>query len=418
MLLVLSNIWRRTKMEQQRQVRSGIMTPVKGLMTREERLHPFSFFKTMRETSPVRYDSDRDTWDVFRYEDVYRVLSDHTTFSSNRNAIQNREDSASLIGMDPPQHTKFRNIVNRAFTPKRVADLAPRIEEITHELLDEAAGKGAIDLIDAFAGPLPVIVIAEILGIPREDRHLFKEWSDKLVESPDVQQADAYQASMMEKARVAQELGAYFKKQLDARRVTPGDDLLTVLLDAEVEGERLDEGQLLSFCLLLLVAGNETTTNLITNAVRAFAEQPELQTQLRKNPDLIPGAVEEALRYYSPVAAIPSRFATADVELGGQMIKKGDQVVAWLASANRDEAKFPDADRFIVDRNPNAHLAFGWGIHFCLGAPLARLEGQIALQAIIERLPNIKLQADTELQPVTSTLVYAVKALPITFDTM
>ncbi|KEO84141.1 cytochrome P450 [Tumebacillus flagellatus] len=405
--------------QQKRQVRSGIMTPVKGLMTREERLNPFAFFQNMRETAPVRYDQDRDTWDVFRYEDVYRVLSDHTTFSSNRNAVlrsNQSSDNASLIAMDPPQHTKYRNIVNRAFTPKRVQDLAPRIEEITRELLDAVEGTGEVDLIREFAGPLPVIVIADILGIPAADRHLFKEWSDKLVESPHAQHDEAYQASMMEKARVSQELGAYFKKQLDARRVTPGDDLLTVLLEAEVEGERLNEQQLLSFCLLLLVAGNETTTNLITNAVRAFAEQPELQTKLRENPDLIPSAVEEALRYYSPVAAIPSRFATQDVELGGQWIKQGDQVVAWLNSANRDEAKFPNADQFLVDRNPNPHLAFGWGIHFCLGAPLARLEGQIALKAIIERMPNIRFKAGTELQPVTSTLVFAVKELPITFD--
>ena len=405
-------------MEQQRQMRSGIMTPVKGLMTREERLNPFPFFQNMRNTSPVRYDNDRDTWDVFRYEDVHRVLSDHATFSSNRGSIlKPMQENPSLISMDPPKHTQFRNIVNRVFTPKRVADMAPRIEQITHELLDQAAGQGKIELVEAFAGPLPIIVIAEILGIPTEDRRLFKEWSDRLVESPDEQTDESLQASMQEKARVSQELGAYFKTQIDARRVTPRNDLLTVLLEAEVEGERLNEQQLLSFCLLLLVAGNETTTSMIVNAVRAFAEQPELQTKLRENPDLIPSAVEEALRYYSPVAAIPSRFATQDVELGGQSIKKGDQVVAWVGSANRDEKKFPNPDQFIVDRDPNAHLAFGWGVHFCLGAPLARLEGQITLQAILERLPNIQFQAGTELQPVTSTVVYAVKKLPITFDT-
>lgn len=388
-------------------------------MTREERLNPFPFFRHMRETSPVRYDHDRDSWDVFRYEDVYRVLSDHETFSSNRDALHpGKAESASLIDMDPPQHTKYRNIVSRAFTPKRVADLAPRIEQITAELLDKIAGKGEAQLIKDVAGPLPVIVIAEILGIPAKDRHLFKEWSDKLVESAAVQNTEADQALMMEKNRVSQELYAYFTEQLAARRANPGDDLLSVLLAAEVEGERLNEQQLLSFCLLLLVAGNETTTNLITNAIRAFAEQPELQTRLRENPGLMPGAVEEALRYYSPVASIPSRFATKEAELGGQLIKKGDQVVAWVGSANRDEAKFPHPDQFIVDRKPNNHLAFGWGPHFCLGAPLARLEGQIALQAILKRLANIRLQAGSELQPVTSTVVFAVQELPIAFETI
>lgn len=405
-------------MEQQRKIRSGIMIPVQGIMTNEERLNPFAFFKNQRDSSPVRYDDNRDTWDVFVYEDVYRVLSDAATFSSDRYAILNPEaaNNVSLIAMDPPKHTSFRNIVNRAFTPKVVTDLAPRIEQITNELLDAIAGKGETELIEDLSGPLPVIVIAEMLGIPIADRRLFKEWSDKLVEVPNVQSEEALQQSMMEKGRVSQDLGAYFKKILDDRRENPGNDLITTLLQAEVDGERLNEGQLLSFCLLLLVAGNETTTNLITNAVRIFAEQPELQTQLREKPELIPSAVEEVLRYYSPVMSIPPRFATQDVELGGQLIKKGDQVIPWLASANRDEAKFPNADQFIMDRNPNPHLAFGWGVHFCLGAPLARLEAHIALKAIIERLPNIQFAAGMELQPITSTLVYGLKELHLTFD--
>jgi cytochrome P450 len=189
-----------------------------------------------------------------------------------------------------------------------------------------------------------------------------------------------------------------------------------MLLKAEVDGASLTEQQLLSFCLLLLVAGNETTTNLITNSVRILIEKPELQDQLRENPSLIPSFIEESLRYYSPVMSLPSRFATRDVELGGQQIKKGDQVIAWLGSANRDEAKFPNADQFIMDRSPNQHLGFGWGIHFCLGAPLARLEAQVALSALISRLPNIKLAEGTELTPIRAVLVYGVKELPITFD--
>ncbi|MFC7440472.1 cytochrome P450 [Laceyella putida] len=387
--------------------------PMAELNTKEKRLNPFPIYDQLRQSTPVRYDESRSCWDVFRYEDVHRILKDPATFSSKRGMdIRKREN---ILIMDPPRHTQMRGLVNKAFTPKVVADLAPHITSITNALLDAVLDHGKMDIVSDLAVPLPVIVIAELLGVPTEDRQLFKEWSDILVKGPDENTEEAFNQVVAENAQASEELSAYFARIVEQRRSEPKDDLISLLLAAEIEGQKLNDEEVIAFSILLLAAGNETTTNLIANAVRRLTEDQALQRQLKENPDLIPSFIEEVLRFYPPVQAI-GRVATRDVEIGGMQIKAGDQVISWVASANRDEAKFKDPGSFVVDRKPNPHLAFGFGIHFCLGAPLARLEGQIALRTILERLQDIQFVTGSELSYIQSPFVYGVKQYPITFQ--
>ena len=385
--------------------------PMEDLNTIEKKLNPFPIFAQLRETTPVRYDENRDCWDVFRYEDVHRILKDPATFSSRRGG----EENESILMMDPPRHTQMRALVSKAFTPKVIADLAPRIQSITDELLDAVQNEGKMDMVHDLAVPLPVIVIAELLGVPTKDRKLFKDWSDILVKGPAKNTEELFVQVMAERIQAREELDVYFAEIMKLRRQEPKDDLISLLLSAEIDGEKLDDKEIIIFSILLLAAGNETTTNLITNAVRRLTEDEKLQQTLREQPTLISGFIEEVLRFYPPVQAI-GRVATKDVQIGDAQIKTGEQVISWVAAANRDEAKFHDPDTFIVDRKPNAHLAFGFGIHFCLGAPLARLEGQIAIQAIVERVQHIRFVSGTELTPIPSPFVYGVKQFPITFE--
>jgi cytochrome P450 family 109 len=394
-----------------RNERYSNIIPMAELDTKEKRLNPFSVYKQLRQTTPVRYDESRSCWDIFRYEDVHRILKDPATFSSVR-GLDVRKTETILI-MDPPRHNQMRALVNKAFTPKVVNDLGPNIMAITNDLLNVVQTSGKMDMVHDLATPLPVIVIAELLGVPAEDRKLFKEWSDILVKGPDENTDEAFNEVIAEKERATEELREYFAKIVDQRRKQPKEDLISILLSAEIEGKKLNDEEILGFSILLLAAGNETTTNLITNSVRRLTEDLELQQNLRNNIGLIPGFIEEVLRFYPPIQAI-GRVATQDVEIGGKQIKAGDQLVSLVASANRDEAQFPDPDTFIVDRKPNNHLSFGFGIHFCLGAPLARLEGQIAIGAILERLKEIRFTG-AELSYIQSPFVYGVKQFPVTF---
>jgi cytochrome P450 len=374
--------------------------------TREEYLlNPFPFYKMMRETDPVHSIAEYGMWQVFRYDDVQRVLSDYAAFSSNFAQGQAQDPlSTSLISMDPPRHRQFRNIVTQAFTPRSVARLSDRITAIVTDLLDPIIAKGRMDIIDDLSYPLPVIVIAEMLGIPQQDRESFKFWSDAIVGTSGAVQGDPQR-----------EMGAYFLDMIERRRREPQDDLISALLDAQIDGQHLNQRELLGFCILLLVAGNETTTNLIGNALLCFDEHPEVMDQLRADPELIPDAIEEVLRYRSPVQMMYRR-AVSDVMLEGRQIRAGQMVLAQIGSANRDEAQFPDADRFDIRRTPNRHIAFGHGIHFCLGAPLARLEARIALTHLLARLRDIRRVREQPLEPTGSDIVYGVKHLPITFS--
>jgi cytochrome P450 len=341
-------------------------------------------------------------WQVFRFADVSRVLTEYATFSSASFDDQSDPIGSSILQMDPPRHRQLRNIVTQAFTP--------RIAAITRELLDNVVSNGQMDVVADLAYPLPVTVIAELLGIPTELREDFKRWSDAIVAGDESQSEEERKALYQE----IEGMYGYFTQVLKERREHPQNDLVSALLAAEVDGQRLSNMELLGFCGLLLVAGNETTTNLLGNMILCFDEIPGVVERLRNNRELVPAAIEETLRYYSPVKAMP-RVAKTETMIGDQRIEPGQVIVAWIGSANRDETEFPDADRFNIEREPNRHIAFGHGIHFCLGAPLARLEAKVALNAMLDRLPGDWQLADAPLEMVKSFVVFGAKKLPMSW---
>jgi cytochrome P450 len=379
-------------------------------MQTNQALNPFPWYRSMRETAPVYFDPQPSMWHVFRYDDVQRVLSDYASFSSERGRGGDQPLSASMISMDPPRHRQLRALATQAFTPRAVDALAPRIQSIVNELLDAVMASGRMDVIGDFGYPLPVIVIAELLGIPPADRARFKAWSDAIVST-----SNTMGASTMSNSQAQREMVEYFMGIIAQRRREPGADLISGLLAAQIDGQHLTTQELLGFCVLLLVAGNETTTNLLGNAMLCFTGKPDAWQRLRVDPALLPGAIEEVLRYLSPVQSM-YRVAAHDVELGGQRIPANARVLAWIGSANRDEAQFSTPDEFDIMRSPNRHIAFGYGIHYCLGAPLARLESKIALTAMLERFATVSRAPDAELEPLPSTIVYGVHNLPITFE--
>ncbi|WP_211881356.1 cytochrome P450 [Pseudarthrobacter albicanus] len=385
----------------------------------EQPLNPFRHYEAMRRSQPVFHDQESGVWHVYRYDDVQRVLSEHSTFSS-RMAGDNPSGTgqlfaASLINTDPPRHRQLRSLVTQAFTPRAVEALAPRIAEITDALLAPAAPLGTMDLIEELAYPLPVIVIAELMGIPAADRDRFKKWSDVIVSQARPAPDESGPGAPDGHGTAHHEMAEYFIGMIEERRRRPGNDLISRLLAAQIDGQHLNAVELLGFCALLLVAGNETTTNLIGNAVLSFTERPGTIERLRAGPALMPDAIEEVLRYRSPVQSM-YRVAAADTTLGDRRIPAGSPLVAWIGSANRDPAHFPSPDAFDIQRSPNRHLAFGQGIHFCLGAPLARLEARIALQAVISRLPGLALAPGTQLERMESTIIYGLKQIPVTWQ--
>jgi len=369
----------------------------------DQALNPFPWFRMMRESAPVYFNSRNKMWSVFRYGDVQRVLSDHTSFSSQI-MDSNQPLDASIVNTDPPRHRQLRSLASQAFTPRAIAQLTPRISEIVHELLDHVVSRGRMDVIDDLSYPLPVMVIAEMLGVPLADRERFKRWSDQVVGAASSSAQDPQQ-----------EMSEYFLWMIEQRRREPHDDLISALLAAQDEGQRLSVQELLGFCIILLVAGNETTTHLIGNAVLCFDEYPEVVEQLLAEPALLPDAIEEVLRYRSPLKVM-FRAANIDTKIGDQVIPAGQGVMAWIGSANRDEAQFPGAETFDIRRSPNRHLAFGYGIHFCLGAPLARLEVKIALGIMLERLQEIQRDRDVPLEASEAFILHGVKHLPIVFN--
>ncbi|AOT04362.1 cytochrome P450 [Arthrobacter sp. U41] len=379
----------------------------------EHPLDPFPHYERMRKDAPVFHDEQSGSWHVFRYEDVQRVLSEYARFSSRMGGDDPSETghlfASSLITTDPPRHRQLRSLVTQAFTPRAVDALAPRISALTEELLDGVASLGTADLIQALAYPLPVIVISELMGIPAGDRDRFKQWSDVIVSQTRTGAADEdHHATNLE-------MTGYFLELIEQRRSRPGNDLISNLLSAEIDGQKLSVAELLGFCALLLVAGNETTTNLIGNAVLCFTEVPGTIERIVNEPALLPPAIEEVLRFRSPVQSM-YRVTVADTSLGDVPIPAGAPLVAWIGSANRDERQFRRPAQFDIDRAQNRHLAFGHGIHFCLGAPLARLEARIALQAILTRLPGLGVAAGSRLERMESTIVYGLKTLPASWQ--
>ncbi|HEU5376383.1 MAG TPA: cytochrome P450 [Ktedonobacteraceae bacterium] len=366
-------------------------------------LHPQPWYHFMCETSPVVSMGTNQAWQVFRFQDVQQILLDPKTFSSHTDL--GRGLQASLVTSDPPHHRKLRDLVTQQFTPRTIGQLEGRITAIVHQLLDAVIAAGHMDVVDDLAHPLPTIVIAELLGVPARDSKQFRVWSDAILKR--------YLSPERER-QIQMEMATYFRQAIEQRRRQPENDLISLLLAAEVDGEQLSEQDILSFCVLLLVAGNETTTNLIGNAMLCFDTFPDTWHELREDPSLLPGAIEEVLRYHSPIMTV-GRRATSDTSLRGQEIKAGQQIQPMVAAANCDEDAFPQALTFDIRRNPNRHIAFGYGIHFCLGAPLARLEAKITFTALLERLTDIQRIQDIPLEPIRDAGTQGIKHFPITF---
>ena len=354
---------------------------------------------------------------VFRYADVQAVLSDADTWSSDFAAARGLDEESdvppSMIGMDPPEHTRLRSLVNKAFTPRIIQRLEPRMHEIAHTLLDGALEAGEVDLVQALTYPLPVTVIAEMIGVPAEDRAQFKRWSDEAVSSLGVvflAGTDPERRRRM--VRVFDEMRGYFVPLAEERRSHPREDLLTGLVQAEHEGSKLSHSEMLSMLVLLLVAGNETTTTLIGNAVLELLAHPDELKRLRDRPEFLSSAIEEVLRFSSPVQFDPRR-ATRRLELDGVEVGADDFVLCWLASANRDESVFERPDVFDISRERNPHLAFGFGAHYCLGANLARLEARVAVATLLERTRHFERVGDENLPLHPSPVFKGVRELPL-----
>jgi len=372
------------------------------------RRNPFAAYARGRELGIHRH-VGLPVYSVFRYADTVDVLRDSAVWSSRFPPPADFPEldarPPSMIGTDPPEHDRLRGLVSQAFTPKIIRRLEPRMVEIAHQLLDQALAERKVDLVQALTYPLPVTIIAEIIGVPTEDNARFKNWSDKLVESLGAGLFGPPDRAMFERNRaISEELGEYFKRLVDLRRKDPREDLLTGLALAELEGSKLSFDELLQMLILLLVAGNETTTTLIGNTVLTLLEHPAELERVRRDPELVPSAIEEVLRFASPVQLDPRR-AMREVEICGEKVREGEMVITWLGSANRDASVFREPDRFDVGRKENRHLAFGFGTHYCLGSNLARLEAQIALRALLERTKSFELTTSKTL-PLHRSIVF------------
>jgi cytochrome P450 len=364
--------------------------------------NPYEMYRALRENDPIHRSEMMESWVLTRYDDIDKVLMDNR-FSSDRAKANTRfsqmmreqqeqygpmSTAQTMLTSDPPDHTRLRKLVSKAFTPRAVLDLRPRIQEIVDYLLAEAGERGEFDIIHDLAYPLPVIVIAEMLGVPPEDRHRFKHWSDTVVATLG---GPFTPPEVMEAGRVAiDELAEYLGNVIAERRAEPRNDLISGLIAAEEGGQVLSEEEIFSTCILLLIAGNETTTNLIGTSMLALFRNPDQIDRLRNDLSLMPSAVEELLRYAGPVHGT-GRVPKEDIEIASHVFHEGEMVFTVLAAGNRDPSHYPDPDKLDVARNPTDHLALGDGIHFCLGAPLARAEAQIAIGSLIDRFPKLRL---------------------------
>ena len=386
---------------------------------------PYPTYRKLREAHPVFWAAQLDAWIVTSFEAVSAGLRNSRLSSERFERIRSRfaekgidEKMAenrlrSMIHLDPPDHTRLRSLVNKAFTPRMAAEMEGRIQGMIDGFLDEVQGQGRMDAIETLAYPLPVTVIAEMLGAPVEDRHKFKKWSDEIsiVLSGDAASlpADVLQRSFDSR----NELVEYFRAIVAGKRSGTHVDLLAALAKAEEDGGRLTEDELYSNAVLLMIAGNETTTNLIGNGLLALLRHPDQLHRLQSDPALIPSAIEEMLRFDGPVQ-LTTRIAKCDLEIEGTEIRQGQGVYLFLGAADRDPAKFSEPDRFDVGRVDNKHVAFGGGPHFCLGAPLARLEAKLAFQALIRRFPDIRLENDA-VEYRRNFNLRGLTALPVVF---
>jgi cytochrome P450 len=363
----------------------------------EFRANPYPHFPMLLDGAPRQIDLFMPATVVARYADVAAVLRDHERFSVRRPEILTRaridpfDGAPTILTADPPVHTRLRRLVSKAFTPSRVRELEGRIRDITNDLLDRSAREKELEAMAEFANPLPVIVIAELLGVSPSDHERFKQWSNDLIGSFG---RDLATGPSAEGIAAKEALRNYLARAIDERRAKPTDDLVGALVTARDENDALTEDELLAFVVLLLLGGNETSTNLIGNGLLALARHPEQQQRLRQDPGLLPKAVEEMLRY-DPSVQMTVRTSIGATEVGGTEIPPNSLLFVLIAAANRDPAKFPNPEVFDIARDPNEHLSFGGGVHFCLGAPLTRLEGAIAIESVLNRYSRLSL-ADSE----------------------
>ncbi len=389
--------------------------------------NPYPVYEQLRNEAPVYWSEAWGVWVLTRYADTVAMLRDPRHFSNAgrfrvfleklpadvQDAMGDlkRSYSVGMLQSDPPDHTRLRALVNKAFTPRAVERMRARIQVLVDSLLDRVQPQGYMDLLGDYAYQVPAIVIAEMLGVPVQDRAQFTAWSD------DIAGFQAKGRAVLDTARRAQsslgEMEEYFRQLCRQRRAEPQDDLMTSLTQAEEQGDKLSEGELLSACTTLLIAGHETTRNLIGNGILALLQHPAQMHQVRENPALIPMAVEELLRFNSPLQRGWRRVAM-DTEIEGHVIQEGQLVFAMIGAANRDPAVFQEPDRLDLKRQPNPHIAFGFGVHFCIGGPLARLEGAIAIETLLRRMPNLKL-ATENLVWQENSLIRGLKALPVVF---
>jgi cytochrome P450 len=405
------------------------------LFTPEFFADPYPLFQRLRAEAPVWWSEKLGGWVLTRYDDVVNALRDVKSFSSagrvthllrqlpaevRRQVAQlERHYEVGLAHSDPPSHTRIRSLLTKVFTPRMVETIRPRIQAVTNELLDKALGKGepcahpnTIDAMSALAYPLPATIIAAMIGAPAQDHEQFKAWAAAI--NGLYEKGGRISAERVLRAQhKLSEMRAYLADLIAQRRAHLADDLLSGLVGAEREGAKLNEAELVSTAVTLFVAGHETTTHLIGNGLVALLRHPDQWQKLKDHPELMPQAIEEMLRYDTSVPR-SWRIATADIELGGQTICKGQLVLPLLAAANRDPAQFPDPDRFEIERQPNKHLGFGHGVHFCLGAPLARLEAPIAIGTLLRRAPNLRLAVDaTKLAWRHDIALRGLEALPL-----
>jgi cytochrome P450 len=395
------------------------------LMSPTFKANPYPTYAYLRENQPVARFETPDAppmWLITRYDEASRILKD-PRFVKNYRMVMSAEQLAMLpeipsliqpltrtmLDLDAPDHTRLRGLVHKAFTPSLVEQMRARVQEIADSLIDAVQDKGQMDVIADFAFPLPITVIAEILGVPAADRDKFRVWSKTIVDGDfgrDLETVVPHIVSFSD----------YLRAQFEERRRFPKNDLITALLQAEEQGDKLNEEELLSMVFLLLIAGHETTVNLIGNGLLLLLRHPDQLTRLRAEPGLLRTAIEEMLRCESPIEIATERYAREDIEIAGVTIPRGELVLVGLSAANRDPAQFENADTFDVTRVENRHLAFGQGVHYCLGAPLARLEGMIAITTLLRRLPHLKLAVEPEaLVWRQSLIIRGLEALPVTF---